>query len=709
MAFKHYRDCLFEIDQQSIFVNDVSISSSASIDPVFKQGNKRNESVAATGPVKTTVNLNYALTGADPIKVYIDNQSNVMSGDFAGFYFPSGYLSSYSLSAEPNKPVAIRASIDIFGELQGSYVAKQSSETPVTLSHVNTSLTQMTSDYSSESFTNANSISYDYRLDVIPEYVQCTGDAGQYPYRVYYSEKTLEMTVKSDNTKMSLPITGDQAGLILKVRNKNNATVETYSCSGVLTNRNMSVAVGEELSSEYTIKQWHMTNEPQVTGFCTVSHSPNGVIAFKGNNLESVKSAKIGSHYIKNLRYTNECVTGSIPAYALSGDLKVTTEWGEKTSDVYIPNWTYPAISISQVTPAGARGGESVIISGDNFYDISSVKFYNNKEANYRVLTSKAISATVPDTATIGVITVTSSERGDSANSSSFTPYPTITSLGSPEAAVGDTITIYGTNFANISDVKFNSISATTFNVSSTTVMSAQVPDGNNAGTISLHTTAGYISYSPYPFWPTLGISSVTKANDKIAVGESIILHLNQTVNSQMLYTTGDSKYLVQFGNNSSVGFTLNVNQLEGNVPENAETGPAHILRPDGASVYGSGYWFDVYPSAPLIKEIIPTTVQYEGNTSIDFLIRGGRFKDIQKIILAGGYVNEDGSKSTAEVALTSSDFSTDAFGKTLIAHNNTKMSSIATGYYDVIVTGDYLGAGLPLMKDEKIKAFRIR
>lgn len=718
MAYQNYRDCLFKISGQEIYVNDISVDTSADIIPVYKHGSKRNDYVNANSPRKTSISLNYYLTGVDPIKTYIDNPISSLSGDFAGFYFSSGYVSSYSLRVTPNSPVAVNTTIDVFQDLNGSFSAQSSgSVNPKLLNYVNATLLQMTSDYSSEDFSYADQINFDYSINLIPEYAHCTGDAGQHPYRVVTNEKTLSMTVSCDNTKMSLPITGDQAGLRLQIRDKSYNTVDEYSCSGHVTSRRIQTSVGEELRSEYTINQWNTSLKPIISGYNTSSHTPNGSIAFYGANFDTIISAKIGDYYLKNLRYVNNNVTGQIPSEAISGDLYISTEWGEYKSPTPIPNWTYPNISISSISPTRTHAGNNVIISGDNFYDISSVKFYNNVSSNFRVLTSKAIEATVPDTAIIGAITVASSKRNKSASSSSFTPYPKITSLSSYSAAVGAGLTINGTNFSNVSDVQFNAESAS-YTVVSPTVITVTVPNGNNAGSVKVITSYGYTAYSPAQFYPTLDISNVTKPRSTITEGEQITLTLNQSVNSAMLYESSTSKYAVQFGNNVRGEFTLaTATTLVGNVPVGATTGKVHVVRTDGASVYGNGYWLNVDPKPPIITEIFPKLIQKTGNTSINFTIKGHRLKNIQNIFLFGDneeglsdskYTNEDGTVSSTKITFTTSDFVEDIYGKTLIAKSNTLMASADIGYYNVVVSGVYLGAGFDPLKDTAVKGVAI-
>jgi endonuclease G len=76
-------------------------------------------------------------------------------------------------------------------------------------------------------------------------------------------------------------------------------------------------------------------------------------------------------------------------------------------------------------------------------------------------------------------------------------PPPVITSFSPPTGAVGDSITIAGTNFISVSSVTFNGVSAA-FTVNSSTQIVATVPVNANSGPISV--TAGGTAISSTSF-----------------------------------------------------------------------------------------------------------------------------------------------------------------------------------------------------------------
>jgi hypothetical protein len=77
---------------------------------------------------------------------------------------------------------------------------------------------------------------------------------------------------------------------------------------------------------------------------------------------------------------------------------------------------------------------------------------------------------------------------------------PVITALNPTVSQVGTTVTITGTGFSNINDVKFNTTSAVTYNVVNSTTITAVVPVGATTGFITVYKTNGCAAQSPMTF-----------------------------------------------------------------------------------------------------------------------------------------------------------------------------------------------------------------
>src|SRR5207302_540108 len=116
--------------------------------------------------------------------------------------------------------------------------------------------------------------------------------------------------------------------------------------------------------------------------------------------------------------------------------------------------------TITSFTPASGPVGTTVAVSGTNFAGATPVTF-NGVSATFTVNSATSIQATVPAGATTGPITVTT-PGGTATSASSFTVInpPTITSFTPASGAVGNSVTVSGTNFAGATAVTFNGVSA---------------------------------------------------------------------------------------------------------------------------------------------------------------------------------------------------------------------------------------------------------
>jgi large repetitive protein len=150
--------------------------------------------------------------------------------------------------------------------------------------------------------------------------------------------------------------------------------------------------------------------------------------------------------------------------------------------------------TISSFTPASAPVGATVIITGTNFDSTpaSNTVTFNGIAAVVASCTSTQIVATVPQGATSGPITVTTTEVLQGATSAvSFTvvPPPSISGITPASAPVGSIITITGTNFdptpGNNAVTFFNGISAVITSGTSTQIV-VTAPAGSTTGPITV-------------------------------------------------------------------------------------------------------------------------------------------------------------------------------------------------------------------------------
>ncbi len=155
------------------------------------------------------------------------------------------------------------------------------------------------------------------------------------------------------------------------------------------------------------------------------------------------------------------------------------------------------APSIASITPSSGNAGAAVTITGSNFQvtvSDNTVKF-NGVVAVVSTASATSLVVTVPAGGSTGHVTVSTSDG--TATGPLFTylanPSPTIVSITPASGAVGDTVTINGTNFKTTSSgntVKFNGTVATVTSANSTQLL-VIVPAGGTTGNITVATSDG--------------------------------------------------------------------------------------------------------------------------------------------------------------------------------------------------------------------------
>ncbi|MBI1761047.1 MAG: VCBS repeat-containing protein [Acidobacteria bacterium] len=165
---------------------------------------------------------------------------------------------------------------------------------------------------------------------------------------------------------------------------------------------------------------------------------------------------------------------------------------------------------VTGLTPNNGSVGTMVNIAGANFAGVTAVRFSNNVNAAFTVNGDSQITATVPNGAVTGPLTIVRPNCPD-AQTAAFTVNPincaTVTGVNPPRAAVGGTVTITGTNLTGVSIVKFTNEVSAVFTVDSDAQITATVPNGATPGPITLSKTG----------CPTLQTAAITLCNTPLS------------------------------------------------------------------------------------------------------------------------------------------------------------------------------------------------
>ncbi|MDE3057426.1 MAG: VCBS repeat-containing protein [Bacteroidota bacterium] len=162
---------------------------------------------------------------------------------------------------------------------------------------------------------------------------------------------------------------------------------------------------------------------------------------------------------------------------------------------------------ITSVYPTAASAGTQVTISGANFCGTTDVKFNGKSAPSYLVSSDSVMTATVPEQASSGAITVISKGGISSGTGSTSLVVPlTIYDFHPKTGPTGTLVTISGSSFTGTSDVKFGGVSTSSFSVVADSEIVVTVPAGAVSGPISVTgpvgtvtTSSGFVAINPPP------------------------------------------------------------------------------------------------------------------------------------------------------------------------------------------------------------------
>jgi hypothetical protein len=231
---------------------------------------------------------------------------------------------------------------------------------------------------------------------------------------------------------------------------------------------------------------------PSITSFTPGVGQTGKHVLISGANLTDITAV-----YFQDAAAVFELKSASlidavVPAAAATGKLKVVSEGGEalSTTDFVVEG----APVISSFTPASGTIGTPVTISGDHFLADAKVKF-GSTSATTTFVSESQLKATVPAGAVTGPVSVeTSAGTGSSSNMFLVVAAPSIGGFSPAKGVAGVTkITITGTNFKDISSMKFNGAEAGQANITinSLTSLDVKVPALASTGTVAITNPSG--------------------------------------------------------------------------------------------------------------------------------------------------------------------------------------------------------------------------
>lgn len=282
-------------------------------------------------------------------------------------------------------------------------------------------------------------------------------------------------TIRFNGVAASFTVTG-QAPELLQVKVPSGATTGPISASN---------SVGIFVSSrDFTV----YGGGPLLAAFNPAAGARHTQVILEGRNFFPPVTVRFNG-VVDPYAYaaSSSQITAYVPAGAQTGPVSVTTPNGSTTNSqiFYVPP------QLTGFSPTAAPVGDSIALSGTNFIGTTEVTF-NNVPAEFTVAASNRIDAIVPAGATAGPIRVVA-PAGAFITTTTFKILPRITSFEPILGPAGTKVTVRGTSFLPVTQLRFNNTLAS-LNIISASEIQTTVPANASTGPIRLTTPDGAVA-----------------------------------------------------------------------------------------------------------------------------------------------------------------------------------------------------------------------
>jgi len=245
-----------KINDEEILASNASLSLKTSLQPSYLITERNTSKQVASDGVGGQLSFNYYLTGEDYFKSFITGQgenqkeTTVITGNFGGLIFDSGYLTSYSVNFGPNAPASASATVAFFDELGGEFspVEELAPDISEVLNFKNASVSsEMVSGFDNvENFVGG---AYNYSAEVKPVYLINETK----PSAVSFGPKNVNLNFEIDSPSGYLPYSGVSAKISVDLKDKQGDVIENFTCDGALQQRDLGSAAGDYIKQTINI------------------------------------------------------------------------------------------------------------------------------------------------------------------------------------------------------------------------------------------------------------------------------------------------------------------------------------------------------------------------------------------------------------------------------------------------------------------------
>ncbi|MCG8603565.1 DNRLRE domain-containing protein, partial [bacterium] len=312
---------------------------------------------------------------------------------------------------------------------------------------------------------------------------------------------------------------------------------------------------------------------PSIASFSPASAPVGTEITISGSNLIGTTEVRFNGTVANFTVDSSTQVRADVSAGSTSGKISLVTPDGTAQSSNDFTVIHQP--SVSSFTPTTGSIGTEVTISGSGFIGTTDVLFNGISASAFSLDSDAQIRATVPNGAATGLVSVVNvAETGSSGSDFTVTSGPSISSFSPALGPIGTEVTISGINFSGVTDVTFESVSATVFTLDSDTQIRVEVPVAATTGKISVTNQDG----------------SGQSSDDFVVVEAPTIVSftpISGPIGTEVTVTGSNFTGVTSVSFNGSPVSVLAVDsesQLRATAPTGATSGPINVVNAAGST-----------------------------------------------------------------------------------------------------------------------------
>jgi len=175
--------------------------------------------------------------------------------------------------------------------------------------------------------------------------------------------------------------------------------------------------------------------------------------------------------------------------------------------ELWLMNMISPP-TITSVTPDPANNLKFKI-AGTNLSTAKAVLIGGVAPVSYTVVSNTEIDFVINNVSVLGLLRVNTT-GGTTTTAFTYTAVPTITGISPDNGVVGTVVTITGTGFLGVTDVKFGGVPAQSFTIIDNSSIHATIGSNGASGSIAVTSPGGSTQGKKFQFYPVPSVTSLT-------------------------------------------------------------------------------------------------------------------------------------------------------------------------------------------------------